>query len=95
VLLGSNGTSYTVIIQSDACIYAHILHNIRAPIGQKKYKLVAAVNASCQGDPEVRQPYLKSMSGMESVNNVGIRQQCTCDVTLRRVRATSVAVEKQ
>jgi len=33
VLFGSNGHSYTVSVQSDMCVYTHILYNTETVVG--------------------------------------------------------------
>jgi len=36
VLFGSNGNSYTISMQSDICIYTHVIHYIQTLVEQRE-----------------------------------------------------------
>jgi hypothetical protein len=77
VLFGGYSISYSVSAQSDACIYAQILHNVGGAGRAREIninKLGQHLNASCQGNRKVRQRCWKSMADMESVNSVRTRR---------------------
>jgi len=64
VLFGNNGNSYTVCVQSDMCVYTHIVHSIETLVGQIEKNIGTAVCAACQGIfclhvSQVRQPWSK------------------------------------
>ena len=55
VLFSSNGSLYTVSLQSDMCIHIHIFHIIDTLVEQKKFKKIeTAVRHACQGNLSTR-----------------------------------------